>query len=87
MKKLLNELKSDNGAALPGQGAESEAVEDEFEGETYQAKAARDKKEQQKEAILMLMGKFVNLSDLFPPLPKKGEFDVGSIKQSQYFFS
>jgi len=34
-----------------------------------------------------LFGKFVELRDLLPPLPKKGNFDVETIKQSQYFFS
>jgi DNA-directed RNA polymerase, mitochondrial len=34
-----------------------------------------------------LLGKFVELTDLLPPLPKKGSFDVETIKQSQYFFS
>ncbi|THH14382.1 hypothetical protein EW146_g5951 [Bondarzewia mesenterica] len=32
-------------------------------------------------------GKFVNLIDLLPSLPKKGEFDVSKIKSSLYFFS
>ena len=31
--------------------------------------------------------KFIDLVDLLPPLPKKGGFDVGKIKKSQYFFS
>ncbi|KAH9925646.1 DNA/RNA polymerase [Epithele typhae] len=30
---------------------------------------------------------FIDLNDLIPPLPEKGQFDVGSIKESQYFFS
>lgn len=34
-----------------------------------------------------LLGKFVDLVDLMPPLPKKGNFDVETIKGSQYFFS
>ncbi|KAG6896061.1 hypothetical protein C0992_010594 [Termitomyces sp. T32_za158] len=34
-----------------------------------------------------LMGKFVNLVDLIPPLPEKGSFRVEQIKKSQYFFS
>lgn len=34
-----------------------------------------------------LAGKFVNLTDLLPPLPKKGSFKVEAIKASQYFFS
>ncbi|OBZ74536.1 DNA-directed RNA polymerase, mitochondrial [Grifola frondosa] len=32
-------------------------------------------------------GRFVALTDLIPPLPKKGEFDVTTIKKSLYFFS
>ena len=31
--------------------------------------------------------KFVDLVDILPPLPKKGEFDVSTIKKSLYFFS
>ncbi|PCH42893.1 DNA/RNA polymerase [Wolfiporia cocos MD-104 SS10] len=32
-------------------------------------------------------GKFVELVDILPPLPKKGQFDVATIKKSLYFFS
>ncbi|KAG2159046.1 uncharacterized protein EDB93DRAFT_1076283 [Suillus bovinus] len=35
----------------------------------------------------ILVDKFVDLSAILPPLPKKGDFDVETIKQSQYFFS
>jgi DNA-directed RNA polymerase len=31
--------------------------------------------------------KFVELVDLLPPLPQKGDFDVNTIKGSAYFFS
>jgi DNA-directed RNA polymerase len=34
-----------------------------------------------------LEGKFVDLVDLFLPVPIKGEFDVNRIKSSLYFFS
>jgi DNA-directed RNA polymerase len=34
-----------------------------------------------------LEGKFVDLIDLLPPVPAKGEFDVNKIKSSLYFFS
>ncbi|KAI0299035.1 hypothetical protein B0F90DRAFT_1730231 [Multifurca ochricompacta] len=34
-----------------------------------------------------LEGKFVDLVDLLPPVPTKGEFDVNKIKSSLYFFS
>ncbi|KAG6865592.1 hypothetical protein C0991_001141 [Blastosporella zonata] len=37
--------------------------------------------------LRQLMGKFVNLVDLIPPLPEKGTFRVEQIKKSQYFFS
>ncbi|KAG5335655.1 hypothetical protein C0989_000845 [Termitomyces sp. Mn162] len=40
-----------------------------------------------REEFKRLMGKFVNLVDLLPPLPKKGSFRVEQIKKSQYFFS
>ncbi|KAG1790147.1 DNA/RNA polymerase, partial [Suillus variegatus] len=33
----------------------------------------------------ILVDKFVDLSAILPPLPKKGDFDVETIKQSQYF--
>jgi len=35
----------------------------------------------------LLAGKFVNFTDLLPPLPAKGNFKVEAIKGSQYFFS
>ncbi|KAG1773841.1 hypothetical protein EDD22DRAFT_841721 [Suillus occidentalis] len=35
----------------------------------------------------VLVDKFVDLSAVLPPLPKKGDFDVETIKKSQYFFS
>lgn len=35
----------------------------------------------------LLAGKFVNLTDLLPPVPAKGNFKVEAIKGSQYFFS
>jgi DNA-directed RNA polymerase len=38
-------------------------------------------------ALAQLMGKFVNLKDLLPPLPQKGSFQVTAIKDSPYFFS
>ncbi|EKM83036.1 hypothetical protein AGABI1DRAFT_69188 [Agaricus bisporus var. burnettii JB137-S8] len=52
-----------------------------------EAEAEKERKVQQKEAVVKLMGKFVNMIDLLPPLPQKGEFDVERIKKSQYFFS
>ncbi|KAI0798166.1 DNA/RNA polymerase [Abortiporus biennis] len=34
-----------------------------------------------------MSNKFIELTELFPPLPKKGGFDVSTIKKSLYFFS
>jgi DNA-directed RNA polymerase len=31
--------------------------------------------------------RYVNLVDILPPLPQKGDFDIEVIKDSQYFFS
>ncbi|KAG0702802.1 hypothetical protein DFH29DRAFT_982201 [Suillus ampliporus] len=39
------------------------------------------------DADSLLADKFVDLSAVLPPLPKKGDFDVETIKKSQYFFS
>ncbi|KAI9511241.1 DNA/RNA polymerase [Russula earlei] len=36
---------------------------------------------------ISIEAKFVDLVDLLPPVPKKGEFDVNKIKSSLYFFS
>lgn len=37
--------------------------------------------------VKLMAGKFVNLTDLLPPVPAKGNFKVEAIKGSQYFFS
>ena len=55
--------------------------------ESSRAKAARVKKERDAKAAIDMFGKFVNVTDLFPPLPEKGDFKVEAIKASQYFFS
>jgi DNA-directed RNA polymerase len=55
---------------------ELEALADKTESDKI--KAEEDKQ---------LLHKFVDLSTLLPPLPKKGSFEVRSIKDSPYFFS
>lgn len=55
-------------------------VEDDLESELEEI-------EELDEVDVKLLGKFVELSDLLPPLPKKGTFEVETIKGSQYFFS
>lgn len=54
-----------------------------------QATRAKGAGAQQAKSVLetSLEGKFVDLVDLLPPVPTKGEFDVNKIKSSLYFFS
>ncbi|KAL0061581.1 DNA-directed RNA polymerase [Marasmius tenuissimus] len=66
---------------------EHEHVVEDDPQESSRAKAARLRKEQDAKAAIEMFGKFVNVTDLFPPLPKKGDFKVEAIKASQYFFS
>lgn len=76
LQKLLNVLD------------DKESVEEsEDEYDTPHSRAARKKKVEADKAAIELLGKFVNLTDLLPPLPKKGGFKVEMIKGSQYFFS
>ena len=37
--------------------------------------------------VRLMAGKFVDLTELLPPVPAKGNFKVEAIKGSQYFFS
>ncbi len=63
-----------------------EFSEDGAELSDRQKKLKKTKAKTEKEA-LKLIGKFVDLVDLLPPVPKKGDFRVEAIKASQYFFS
>lgn len=47
----------------------------------------QEEEEEEVEADVGLASKFIDLVDVLPPLPKKGEFDVNTIKKSLYFFS
>ena len=60
-------------------------VDDEEVGRVQSSRVAKAKAAA--EEANLLAGKFVNLTDLIPPLPDKGSFQVESIKKSQYFFS
>ncbi|THV02643.1 DNA/RNA polymerase [Dendrothele bispora CBS 962.96] len=64
-----------------------EGEEEDEDWESPRARATRLRKSMDNKAIMDLLGKFVNLTDLIPPLPKKGDFKVEAIKASQYFFS
>ncbi|KAI6147961.1 hypothetical protein BKA82DRAFT_4485937 [Pisolithus tinctorius] len=51
------------------------------------AEAEADEDEEGIDADSSLADKFISLPDLIPPLPKKGDFQVETIKKSLYFFS
>lgn len=61
---------------------ELDEEEQDAEEEDKPLKIAKEDK-----ATIQLLGKFVDLTDLLPPLPHKGSFKVEAIKDSQYFFS
>jgi DNA-directed RNA polymerase len=65
---------------------EEEDEEDE-EWASPAAKAARKRKSAAGKAAIELLGKFVDVTDILPPLPERGDFKVETIKGSQYFFS
>lgn len=71
---------------LEGERAPEEEQDDEEEL-SPRAKAARKRAADNARLSTELMGKFINLTDIFPPLPKKGSFKVENIKDSPYFFS
>lgn len=64
---------------------EDDSIDDEWEGKRKKAVAANMAREAQ--ATRELLGKFVDVVDLLPPLPEKGTFRVQEIKSSPYFFS
>ncbi|KAL4063046.1 hypothetical protein V8B97DRAFT_2026531 [Scleroderma yunnanense] len=51
------------------------------------AEAEANAEEEDAYADSLLADKFISLTALIPPLPKKGDFKVETIKKSQYFFS
>ena len=63
------------------------------EGEDASVVLAEESPEAQKGSALKeenleyLMNKFVDVTELLPPLPEKGSFDVNDIRKSLYFFS
>lgn len=66
----------------PGSGGSGRGA-----GRKRSSELADEAKKVKKDPKVGLEGKFVDLTALLPPLPKKGEFDVSKIKSSLYFFS
>ncbi|KAJ6542761.1 hypothetical protein B0H19DRAFT_957630 [Mycena capillaripes] len=78
--EILDGLESPAGQVKPrkrGRPSKQQKAEEE------KAVADKIKAEEEKQ----LLHKFVELTTLLPPLPKKGSFDVKSIRDSLYFFS
>ena len=78
-------------AAISAESEELKAeIEEEDKWEDYEnprSKTLRAKKVVAEKEAVGLYGKFVNVTDVLPPLPKKGDFKVENIKKSLYFFS
>ena len=55
--------------------------------ELKKGKSVANKKVPEDEDEAILSRKFINVGDVLPPLPKKGDFNVETIKKSRYFFS
>ncbi|KAF8127344.1 DNA/RNA polymerase [Mycena galopus ATCC 62051] len=82
-KKQMEEAAAALEAAL-----EDDAFVDEVDEAEKEAEKEKEEVKQLKaEEARLLLHKFVDLTSLLPPLPKKGSFEVKSIKDSQYFFS
>ncbi|KAF9522502.1 hypothetical protein CPB83DRAFT_911296 [Crepidotus variabilis] len=72
-------------AFLHALGEGEEGYDLENDAELSSTKLSKGKAD--KPTASLLAGKFIDLTDLIPPLPDKGTFDVENIKKSQYFFS
>lgn len=63
------------------------AMEETSDEEDPQSAAHLKKLGRLQQVSMELRGKFVDLTDILPPLPQKGNFKVEDIKASPYFFS
>ncbi|KAJ7875287.1 DNA/RNA polymerase [Mycena olivaceomarginata] len=83
--KKQREIDEAEAAAVRAVGEELGVLDEEEEEDedAEREEAARMKTEEERQ----LLHKFVDLTSLLPPLPKKGSFEVKLIKDSQYFFS
>ncbi|KAF5391949.1 hypothetical protein D9757_003234 [Collybiopsis confluens] len=90
LQALIEDLRQEHKTTQTESVAAEEEEEEEEEDEDWEsprAKATRMRKANEDLQSIELLGKFVNLVDLLPPVPKKGDFKVEAIKASQYFFS
>ncbi|KAJ6615404.1 DNA/RNA polymerase [Mycena sp. CBHHK59/15] len=86
LEKLRKEMEAEEAQAMKTLVAQLAPAPEDAEEDAAEAVADAKKAAEAKE-LAQLMGKFVNLTDLLPPLPAKGSFNVELIKDSPYFFS
>jgi DNA-directed RNA polymerase len=88
LAKLLRDLENKGRAGDKADSVDSEACSaEESDDETVQKTRKRRTKKEMDGSTGSGLGRFVKLTDMLPPLPKKGDFNVETIKRSQYFFS
>jgi len=85
---------SDRDDAEGREHAEAESVSTKVETEATVTTPTRRKRRTKKEIEAAALGdtafkesRFVELTKLLPPVPKKGTFEVNAVKKSLYFFS
>ena len=81
-------VQSEEGSASASEISEIEGLEElDFEGMDERLINRLKRKTQVEKDAAVLHGKFIDVIDILPPLPKKGDFKVENIKASPYFFS
>lgn len=75
-------------SAAAGEHDNTESVEREGHGDADVLKALQaDPAKTRRPRVIPIEAKYVELGSVLPPLPKKGQFEVSTIKKSLYFFS
>lgn len=100
VKELVGEALEEEGEEVE-EGEEAEEVEEGVNEKKGRKKGEKKQKDlvpffdsekprterELKEVEEVLKERFVDLVDVFPPIPEKGEFDIQVIRESLYFFS
>ena len=80
-KEMLMDAEGELNPEMENEGKESKRSTRKTKRKTRKA----SRTDLEKEADILR--KFVDFADVVPPIPKKGDFDVKTIKRSKYFFS
>lgn len=81
MSKKATKGSSQEDEAQESMDEEDAAMEDDEDDETYKASSAAGGRKAK------YVAGYVPLSEILPPIPEKGNFDVNRIRDSKYFFS